>query len=550
MAFQLSPSVQVTERDLTNIIPSVSTSTAALAGEFIWGPALQITTIDSEDDLVSTFGKPTNLAYKDHMTASSFLAYASNLKVIRAIDEATALNSATKAVIDSNGQAAGILVKNRDHYDSITMETAATDTAFIARHPGALGNSIGVAWADTSKFNEVDSNNEPVWPWHDLFDSAPGTNELHIVVYDGDGTLSGTQNTALERYPFTSTVVSAKYFDGTSGYYKNRVNNASKWVFVGDKNAIVGTSHDGILLENGTNGTAISDANRQAAILLFADGEKIDISLIMAGGASTTTAKFIIDNVAETRKDCVAMVSPAESDVVNIFNNDDALANILDTRTQLGSSSYAVMDSAWKLMYDRYNDVNRWVPLNGDIAGLCARTDNEADPWFSPAGLNRGRIKNAIALSNDEPLAIRDELYKKGVNPCVVFPVDGPVLFGDKTLLSKPSAFDRINVRRLFIVLEKAIATASKHLLFEQNDLVTRTLFVNMVEPFLRDVQGRRGITEFRVIADETNNTPQVIDSNQFVADIYIKPTRSINFIRLNFVAVRSGVDFTEIVQQ
>lgn len=546
MAFQLSPSVQVTETDLTNIIPAVSTSTGALVGEFVWGPAVQITTIDSEDDLVTTFGKPTNLIYKDHMVGTSFLAYASNLKVVRAIDDATALNSATEAA----GMADGILVKNREHYDSITMETAATDTVFVAKYPGVLGNSVGVAWADTAKFNDLDTNSEPTWPWHDLFDSAPGTDELHIVIYDGDGLITGTENTAIERFAFVSTSPTAKYFDGTSAFYKTKINTGSAWVWVGDVDAITGTSSDGILLVNGTNGDAINDADRQAALTLFVDAEKVDISLIMAGGASTTTAKWIIDNVAEVRKDCIALVSPQEEDVVNIFNTDDALANILSTRTTLGSSSYAVMDSAFKLMYDRYNDVNRWVPLNGDIAGLCARTDNEADPWFSPAGLNRGRIKNAIALSNDEPLAIRDELYKKGVNPCIVFPVDGPVLFGDKTLLSKPSAFDRINVRRLFIVLEKAIATASKFMLFEQNDDFTRARFVNMVEPFLRDVEGRRGITDFRVVCDETNNTGQVIDSNQFVADIYLKPTRSINFIKLNFVAVRTGVDFNEIVQQ
>jgi phage tail sheath protein FI len=224
------------------------------------------------------------------------------------------------------------------------------------------------------------------------------------------------------------------------------------------------------------------------------------------------------------------------------------LNNILSTRTVFGSTSYAVMDSAFKYMYDRYNDVNRWIPLNGDIAGLCARTDADADAWFSPAGLNRGRLKNVIKLSHPQPQSIRDELYKAGVNPVVQFALEGAVLYGDKTLLTKPSAFDRINVRRLFIVLQKAISTATKYLLFELNDDVTRSLFVNSVNPFLADVKGRRGITDFKVIANETNNTPEVIDRNEFVGDIFIKPARSINFIRLNFVAVRTGVSFEEIV--
>jgi phage tail sheath protein FI len=206
------------------------------------------------------------------------------------------------------------------------------------------------------------------------------------------------------------------------------------------------------------------------------------------------------------------------------------------------------MDSAWKYQYDKYNDVYRWVPLNGDIAGLCARTDLERDPWFSPGGFSRGQIRNSIKLSWNPTQTERDDLYIKGVNPVVTFPGEGTVLFGDKTLLSKPSAFDRINVRRLFIALEKTIARASRSSLFEFNDQFTRAQFVSIVEPYLRDVQGRRGITDFRVVCDETNNTAEVIDRNEFRGDIYIKPARSINYIQLNFVAVRTGVSFEEIV--
>jgi phage tail sheath protein FI len=301
-------------------------------------------------------------------------------------------------------------------------------------------------------------------------------------------------------------------------------------------------------LANGIT-SAPSTANLISGFDKFKNPEEIDVSLILTGdvGANSTVASYIVDNICETRKDCVAFFSPRAVDVVNQAAGTEANAAIT-FRNQFNSSSYAVMDSAWKYQFDKYNNVYRWVPLNGDIAGLCARTDYERDPWFSPAGFNRGSIKNAARLSWNPTKAERDLIYKNGVNPVVTFPGEGIVLYGDKTLLAKPSAFDRINVRRLFIVLEKAIARASRYSLFEFNDEFTRAQFVALVEPFLRDVQGRRGIYDFRVVCDETNNTPEVIDRNEFVGDIYIKPARSVNFIQLNFVAVRTGVAFDEIV--
>jgi phage tail sheath protein FI len=252
--------------------------------------------------------------------------------------------------------------------------------------------------------------------------------------------------------------------------------------------------------------------------------------------------------MCDTRKDCLVFLSPEKSDVVN--NPGGEVTDTVAYRQTLTTSSYAVMDSNWKYQYDKYNDVYRWIPCNGDVAGLCARTDLERDPWFSPGGLNRGVLKNVIKLAYNPSKTNRDDLYVKGINPIVSFQGEGTVLFGDKTLLVKPSAFDRINVRRLFIVLEKAISRAARFSLFEFNDQFTRAQFVSLVEPFLRDVQGRRGITDFRVVCDETNNTGEVIDRNEFVGDIYIKPARSINYIQLNFVAVRTGVAFEEIVGQ
>jgi phage tail sheath protein FI len=294
-------------------------------------------------------------------------------------------------------------------------------------------------------------------------------------------------------------------------------------------------------------GTNPSEAEIATAMQLFANDELVDVNLIFCGSLPVVNASDVIDNVADIRKDCVVFLSPDKDSVVGQTSGqkDNILADI--TSAGLTRSSYGVMDSGWKYMYDRYYDRYVWVPCNGDTAGLCARTDADSDPWFSPAGYNRGRIKNAVKLAYSPNKADRDALYKGGVNPIVGFPGSGIVLFGDKTLLEKPSAFDRINVRRLFIVLEKAIATASKFQLFEFNDEFSRAQFKNLVEPFLRDVQGRRGIYNFRVVCDGSNNTQQVIDSNSFVADIFIQPARSINFITLNFVATRTGIQFEEV---
>ena len=306
-----------------------------------------------------------------------------------------------------------------------------------------------------------------------------------------------------------------------------------------------------VSLSGGSDGTEPTNAQLITGYNLFRSAEDVDVSFVLGGDSNTTVAIHLINNICEVRRDCITCLSPESADVVN--NSSYAgkeTTDAIEFRNTLPSTSYAVMDSAWKYQYDKYNDVFRYVPLNGDTAGLMVRTDSIRDPWFSPAGFNRGNIKNVVKLSFNPSKSERDLLYKAGINPVTTFPGQGTVLFGDKTLLSQPSAFDRINVRRLFIVLEKAIATASKFTLFEFNDDFTRSQFRNLVEPFLRDVQGRRGIFNFRVICDETNNTGEVIDRNEFIGDIYIQPARSINFIQLNFVAVRTGVSFDEVVGQ
>jgi phage tail sheath protein FI len=562
MAFQLSAGVNVSEIDLTNIIPGVSTSIGAFVGNFSWGPSNTVITISSETDLIDKFGKPDGNTFASFFTAANFLAYANNLKLVRA-----AAASARNA-----GSYAGVSIINQDVYNAnyVSFNTAPTSNStnfFAAKYPGDLGNSLKVSiCANTAGYNG--------WTYATQFPSAPNTSafvsgtlssndEMHIIVIDEDGTFSGAANTVLEKWGYVSKASDAKTDDGSSNYYVNVLNDRSKYVYAinhqpftnwgraatsGNVNFDTGNTSTYSYSFTGGVYAASTDAEiTQGYTTFFKNADEIDISLIMAGPHSATVIQSVIDNVAEFRKDCVFFFSPASANVVNKLGGEEttvgAFKNIVGR-----SSSYAFMDCGWKYQFDKYNNVYRWVPLNGDIAGLCARTDELRDPWYSPAGFNRGQIKNVVKLAWNPNKTQRDTLYSAGINPVVTFSGDGTVLYGDKTLLAKPSAFDRINVRRLFIVLEKAIARAAKYSLFEFNDEFTRAQFVSLVEPFLRDVQGRRGIFDFRVICDTTNNTPEVIDRNEFVGDIYIKPARSINFIQLNFVAVRTGVAFEEIV--
>jgi phage tail sheath protein FI len=553
MAFQLSPGVNVSEQDLTTVVPSVASSTGAFAGKFSWGPVNEVVTISNEVRLSETFGKPTNDNYEYWFSAANFLAYSNTLRVVRSANTQSTFNATANAV--------GLLIENNSDYESNHSGGANTYGEFAAKYPGDLGNSIRVEIAD--------ANTYVGWDYANQFTDAPATSifvnskggqddELHIVVIDKDGKFTGSANAVLERYSFVSKASDAKTFDGTNNYYKDVLNSRSRyvwWLSHPDAGTNWGTASPGTVytelsavvavdLSGGADGTIVS-ANVINSYTQVSNPDSVEISLIVSGPADATIAEGLI-TIVEDRKDCVVFLSPEKTDVVDNYGSETT--DVLAYRNSLSASSYAVMDSGWKYQYDKYNDVFRWVPLNGDIAGVCARTDLETDPWFSPAGINRGAIRNVIKLSWNPTKSDRDDLYTKGVNPVVTFQGEGTILFGDKTMQARPSAFDRINVRRLFIVLEKAIARAARTSLFEFNDQFTRAQFVNLVEPFLRDVQGRRGITDFRVVCDTTNNTPEVIDRNEFIGDIYIKPARSINFIQLNFVAVRSGITFDEIV--
>jgi len=566
MVFQISPGVNFSEIDLTTIVPAVGTTNAGMVGNFVWGPVNEIHTVSSEIDLVNQYGEPNQNNFVDFFTAASFLAYGQNLQIVRANGTPTMLNAV------ANG--AGATIQNNIDYNENYSGGANTHGMWAAKWPGDIGNSLQVSvfpGPNTSAFTS--------WSWSSYFQGPPTTStyvsnnggsndELHVVVVDQDGRFTGTANTVLEKFAFVSKASDAINDDGTSNYYVNQINQKSKYIWwlshpdtgIGLANAanwgsasaggsvVYGVGDNVAYTSSLTNGTfnMSSSGLVNQGYDLFRNPDTVDVSLVLTSDFGANTVNYVIDNIAGNRRDCVVFASPLRASVVNNVGNE--ATSVVADRNTYTTSSYAFMDSGWKYMYDKYNSVFRWVPLNGDMAGLCVRTDYQRDAWWSPAGFNRGGVLNVTKLSWNPTKTDRDTLYNNGVNPVVTFQGNGTILYGDKTLQSKPSAFDRINVRRLFIVLEKAISRAAKYSLFEFNDAFTRAQFVSLVEPFLRDVQGRRGIFDFRVVCDETNNTPQVIDSNQFVGDIYIKPARSINFIQLNFVAVGTGVDFSEVV--
>ena len=439
-----------------------------------------------------------------------------------------------------------------------------TNTLTFVRHPSGTGG-LHTAVANGSQVRRR-------WQYYDLVDKAPVTStyasnrsgvndEMHIVVVDEDGGITGTAGEVLEVYDSVSKGSDAKTAQGDTNYYVDVLYNQSEYIYWMDHvatgsnwgSAVAGLTFTALSapfarsLVSGADGSAVSTAELKTAYEKYNDADTVDVNLIIAGKGNATHIDNLI-TIAENRKDAVVFASPERADVVNVSNSTTQTTNVKGFFDGIRSSSYIVFDSGYKYTYDKYNDVFRYVPLNGDIAGLAARTDLIADSWFSPAGFNRGVIRGAVKLSYNPTQGQRDELYRARVNPVVTLPGQGTLLFGDKTGLSTPSAFDRINVRRLFITLEKAISTASKFQLFEFNDEFTRAQFRNIVEPFLRDVQGRRGVTDFRVVCDTSNNTPSVIDSNEFRADIFVKPNRSINFIQLQFVATRSGAAFEEVV--
>lgn len=691
MAVLLSPGVNVSEFDLTTIVPQVSTSAGAIAGIFAWGPVMQRILISSEKQLVQQFGAPNANNYQTWFTAANFLGYGNTLWVVRCANtNSNAINSncAYNAIANSTATA-NVLVCTVNNIPAFYQRTQQNVTAFdtnvqyVAKYPGGLGNSLLVSQCDTANAwssnitfttagvplsftpgsniatmftsgnvatnttantlltsitgntivgdyilagnssvgtqymqltaTSISSNStnstltmafntnyrmpyatapntyiQRFWQYFNVTGGPPVQSAymqqfnpnsavldtMHVVVVDNQGLVSGTPGTVLETYLDVSRATDSNMVGGQTNYYQTVINQKSQWVWaVNDRgNAVSNTT---LNIANSTNllpmvtpfvagQDGFPEGNTDVGTIffgynLFQSKEDVTIDLLMQGrpiGGSTTSggitvanfllAQYLIENIVNYRKDCVVFISP--DDAIITGNQGNEAQATVNWRNVVDTTSYAVMDSAYKYMYDKYNDVYRWVPCNGDVAGLCARTDMTNNAWWSPAGYNRGEINNAIQMRWNPKQTDRDLLYSNGVNPIVTFPGQGTILFGDKTLQNKPSAFDRINVRRLFLVLERAISTAAKFTLFEFNDAFTQLQFRNLINPYLRNVQGLRGITDFLVICDATNNTPQIVDSNQFIGDIYIKPARSINFIQLNFIATATGVAFSTVV--
>lgn len=574
MAFSIpseSPAVVFREIDLTGVVRNAQSTTGAIVGNFRWGPVEERVDISDEAELAATFGAPNNNTSVDFLSAAYYLKYSQDLLVVRNID-----SSAVNAFSISEGASAPI-IKNLDHFNNQTSALDSDGHTFIAKWPGDLGNSLRVSMlpADSSASSIFDN-----WTYAGEFDAAPGTStfatdlgatndEVHLAVVDQDGLFTGTPGSVLETFPFLSLASNAKTVDGSTNYVKDVINNASNYIWFAGFDSdytVAGAGTDAINasdyllsanrtaktvdMDSGVASSSLNPAQIATAFDLFEDPDTVQIDFLVAPqssarSANTTIVNDLVATAQSLRKDCVVVASPARADVIN---NNAITTSVVAGADALTSSSYLVLDNNYLKVYDKYNDRFVYIPAASSTAGVMASSDANFAPWFSPAGTRRGQYLGITSLAWSPTKAQRDTLYKAGVNPIANIPGQGILLYGDKTKLARPSAFDRINVRRLFLVIERAIAAAAKDVLFNFNDEFTRAEFVNIVEPFLREIQGRRGITDFRVVCDETNNTPALIDRNEFQADIFIKPARSINYVTLNFVGVRTGVDFSEVV--
>ena len=609
MSFPVSPGINFREIDLSTAVAEQISSNGSFAGQFGWGPAYEVTRVGSEDDLVRRFGKPTSTNFVDFFVASSFLSYSSALDIVRVVSRQDAKNAVIDGlptlVANNEEYDAGVvnlagitlIAKYPGVYgNSIGVSYVVSPTQYSGTFPGvfafarsstlvytpsaaetlsslvSVGDSL-VVDGTSYEIAAIDGNNliltriyagplTPLqsqvsysWKYARNFGLAPTSNQVYVVIYDADGKITSQAGTVVETFVGTKTV-GERGEDGTL-IFIDEVLKGSQFVRPGALSLATTPAapkaFDGVMI-GGVDG-AVSLNQYIDGYQLFGNKEEVTAPLIIAGasgvtgkGASsdTTLANYIIQNIAEVRKDSVVFVSPG---VQSVFNNrGNEVVDLIETRKKLAYSSYATMDTGWKYMFDRYNNVFRWVPLCGDHAGIYSRVDREREPWFAAAGPERGLIKNVVKLAFNPSEQDRDRLYPQDINPVYNVPGVGPAVFGAKTLLGKNSVFSRVQTRRLFIILEQTIVDAAKNLMFEFNDEFTQNRFVSIVEPFLRDVKGRRGIEDFAVIADSSVNTPQVVQNNRFVGQIYIKPLYSIEFIRLDFVAVGASVEFNTVI--
>ena len=579
-----SPAVVVKEIDTTGGVPNVQTSTGAIVGNFRWGPVEQRVLVANEQGLVDTFATPNTTNTVDFHNAAYFLRYSNSLQVVRMADSNGANASSTTGQTASYNEGAltNPVVKNKSNFDTQQSSLDSDKYTFVARYPGALGNSLRVSICPPS----ISDSAFDGWAYKSSFDAAPGTStyasnrngsndEIHVAVIDVNGSFTGTAGSVLETFPYVSVASDAKGDFGQNNYAVNVINERSNYIHMigfdsdftvsgnagtattaGTAKTFLGTGNEATVnfaFDSGVDTSALNTAKFASGFDLFEDKETVEVDFLIAPGMTTrvdqtTVVNDLVSIAGTTRKDCVVTASPARNDIVNLTNEATITTNLTTTIGTFTNSSHLVVDGNYLKVYDKYNDQYIQIPASSSTAGLMAETDRVSAPWFSPAGNRRGNYLGVTSIDYNPSKTNRDSLYKAGVNPIVNVAGTGLQLFGDKTRLSRPSAFDRINVRRLFLVLERAISRAAQNVLFEFNDEFTRAEFVNVIEPVLRDVKGRRGITDYRIVADETVNTAAVIDRNEFIANIFIKPARSINYVTLNFVAVRTGVDFEEVV--
>ncbi|MDX9695044.1 MAG: phage tail sheath subtilisin-like domain-containing protein [Bacteroidales bacterium] len=553
----ISPEVRIKETDLSTSVPQVASSITGCVGQFHKGPALERKLITSVRTLETTFGTPTDANYVDWYTAWNILQYNQTLFVVRALaDDAT--NSGLGV---TSAEVVSTLVADRRINDDVEFD--ANNITFnlnevlriLARYPGEYGNDLKVSVCDSTNYTVATVSGSTVFA--DYFDRATiETDEIAIIVHDVDPN-DPTQYIVVESF-ICSTDPAAKDYNGNSTWVGEYITRNSQYVcaFTDQSSTFSVFTFVQENLVEGVDGT-LDTGDFDAAYDLFANSEEFDINIIVdnhnTGVFSTDTAvatsqQYIIDNICETRKDCMVVLSPFKDVVVSNPGSEvtDLITYVNTTLNR--STSYGALYGNWKYQYDRYNDKFRWIPMSGDIAGIYARNDLQREVWFAPAGLNRGQVKNVQKFGFNPDKSSRDLMHKNNVNIVTAFPGDGPVVFSQKTLLRKPSSFGDVDVRRLFMYMEKAISTAAKYFLFEKNTPFTRRQMFNMIDPFLRDIVGREGITDYRVIVDSTNNTGEVIDRNEMIVDIYVKPTRSIYYLQLNFINTKTGVNFEEII--
>ena len=541
----LSPDTYVVEKDLSTFVASVATSIAVYVGRSTRGPVWEKTQVSNERQFAELFGEPTGSNYEDFFTAAGFLQYGNTLYHTRVVDPATAKNSQLDV---STGAAAsagdGDYVADWEEY---TPSFSTEKMQVYAKYPGLYGDTdFKVAMINNTDWATIGTS-PTLSGYEAVVDQGPTASDEFIVIVsalqsDGEYEISETY--------LVSDNETAKDSEGNNMYVSEAINRSSQYILIFN-NTGVSAELQSFVETSPANG-ADGDVNESDIVLgydLYDNPEEIEINYLIGGSHTTVaTAKSILA-LATTRADCFAVLDVPKSDVVNIASISTAVSNVTDYRkTELNANtSYGALYANWLYIYDKYNDINRWVPSSGHVAGIYAHTANVEESWSAPAGLNRGILRNVIKLAINPAKAYRDTLYKNQVNPLVSFPGQGISVWGQKTLQTKPSAFDRVNVRLLFLYMEKAIARTAKYIVFEANDQLTRSIFKNQVEPFLDDIKGRRGVYGFLVEVGDTVNTPEVIDRNEFRANIFIKPVKTAEFLVLSFIASRTGVDFSEL---